>query len=146
MFDKINYDRLVEITETEPHFRHKKGHKTKCYPWGENRGQNNKYFTENERCSYFDIHYAHKERVLLRVHKGNLVECMRSHYDQGDIMVLMKVIGKQVKWTLLDKTITSDIIRKEEISVGGLRDYDEDRYVIKLNVEFLGGIYETEFT
>ena len=58
----------------------------------------------------------------------------------------MKVIGKQVKWTLLDKTITSDIIRKEEISVGGLRDYDEDRYVIKLNVEFLGGIYETEFT
>ena len=58
----------------------------------------------------------------------------------------MKVIGKQVKWTLLDKTITSDIIRKEEISVGGLRVYDEDRYVIKLNVEFLGGIYETEFT
>ena len=58
----------------------------------------------------------------------------------------IKVIGKQVKWTLLDKTITSDIIRKEEISVGGLRDYDEERYVIKLNVEFLGGIYETEFT
>ena len=99
MFDKINYDRLVEITETEPHFRHKKGHKTKCYPWGENRGQNNKYFTRpkegNEWCSYFDIHYAHKERVLLRVHKGNLVECMRSYYDQGDIMVLTKVIGKQ---------------------------------------------------
>jgi ribosomal protein S6--L-glutamate ligase len=58
----------------------------------------------------------------------------------------IKVIGKQVKWTLLDKTITSDIIRKEEISVGGLRDYDEERYVIKLDVEFLGGIYETEFT
>ena len=58
----------------------------------------------------------------------------------------MKVIGKQVKWSLLGKTITSDIIRKEEISVGGLRDYDEDRFVIKLDVEFLGGIYETEFT
>ena len=57
-----------------------------------------------------------------------------------------KVIGKQVKWSLLGKTITSDIIRKEEISVGGLRDYDEDRFVIKLDVEFLGGIYETEFT
>ena len=58
----------------------------------------------------------------------------------------MKVIGKQVKWSLLGKTITSDIIRKEEISVGGLRDYDEERYVIKLDVEFLGGMYETEFT
>ena len=51
-----------------------------------------------------------------------------------------------ITWRLLDKTITSDIIRTEEISVGGLRDYDEDRYVIKLDVEFLGSIYETEFT
>jgi|TARA_R110001592_G_scaffold95026_2_gene274218 ribosomal protein S6--L-glutamate ligase len=58
----------------------------------------------------------------------------------------MKVKDKKVTWRLLDKTITSDIIRTEEISVGGLRDYDEDRYVIKLDVEFLGSIYETEFT
>ena len=58
----------------------------------------------------------------------------------------MDVKGKKVTWSLLGKTITSDIIRTEEISVGGLRDYDEDRYVIKLNVEFLGGLYETEFT
>ena len=58
----------------------------------------------------------------------------------------MEVKDKKITWTLLGKTITSDIIRKEEISVGGLRDYDEDRYVIKLNVEFLSGIYETEFT
>jgi len=58
----------------------------------------------------------------------------------------MSVKDKKVTWTLLDKTITSDIIRKEEISVGGLRDYDEDRYVIKLNVEFLDTMYETEFT
>ena len=58
----------------------------------------------------------------------------------------MKVLGKQIKWSLLGKTITSNIIRKEEISVGGLRDYDETRYVIKLDVEFLGTIYETEFT
>jgi len=58
----------------------------------------------------------------------------------------MSVKDKKVTWTLLGKTITSDIIRKEEISVGGLRDYDEDRYVIKLNVEFLDTMYETEFT
>ena len=58
----------------------------------------------------------------------------------------MKVSGKNVTWSLLGKTLTSPIIRKEEISVGGLRDYDETRYVIKLFVEFLGGLYETEFT
>jgi len=58
----------------------------------------------------------------------------------------MNVKDKKVTWSLFDKTMTSDIIRTEEISVGGLRDYDETRYVIKLNVEFLGGVYETEFT
>jgi len=58
----------------------------------------------------------------------------------------MNVKDKKVTWSLFDKTMTSDIIRTEEISVGGLRDYDETRYVIKLDVEFLGGVYETEFT
>jgi hypothetical protein len=53
----------------------------------------------------------------------------------------------KVQWTLLGKTITSDIIRVEEISVGGLRDYEEHRYVVKLDVEFAGGFYkDVEFT
>ena len=55
-------------------------------------------------------------------------------------------MARKLQWSLLDKTITSDIIRTEKISVGGLRDYDEDRYVVKLDVEFLGTVYETEFT
>ena len=58
-----------------------------------------------------------------------------------------KVDGRKITWSLLGKTITSDIIRKEEISVGGLRDYNEDRYVVKLDVEFAGGFYkDVEFT
>ena len=58
-----------------------------------------------------------------------------------------KVDGRKITWSLLGKTITSDIIRKEVISVGGLRDYDEDRYVIKLDIEFSGGFYkDVEFT
>ena len=58
-----------------------------------------------------------------------------------------KVDGRKIRWTLLGKTITSDIVRKEEISVGGLRDYDETRYVVKLDVEFAGGLYkDIEFT
>ena len=52
-----------------------------------------------------------------------------------------------IRWTLLDKTITSKIVRTEEISVGGLRDYEETRYVVKLDVEFAGGFYkDVEFT
>ena len=55
--------------------------------------------------------------------------------------------NKKVTWTLLNKTITSDIVRVENINVGGLRDYDEDRYVVKLDVEFAGGFYkDVEFT
>ena len=58
-----------------------------------------------------------------------------------------KINGNKITWTLLNKTITSDIVRKEEIKVGGLRDYDETRYVVKLDVEFAGGYYkDVEFT
>jgi RimK family alpha-L-glutamate ligase len=58
-----------------------------------------------------------------------------------------KINGNKITWTLLNKTITSDIVRKEEISVGGLRDYEETRYVVKLDVSFAGGFYkDVEFT
>jgi RimK family alpha-L-glutamate ligase len=53
-----------------------------------------------------------------------------------------KINGKKITWSLLGKTITSDIVRKEEIKVGGLRDYEETRYVVKLDVEFAGGFYK----
>ena len=52
-----------------------------------------------------------------------------------------------IKWSLLGKTITSKIVKTEEISVGGLRDYEETRYVVRLDVEFAGGFYkDVEFT
>ena len=58
-----------------------------------------------------------------------------------------KIKGKEITWTLLGKTITSKIIKEEKISVGGLRDYEETRYVIRLDVEFAGGYYnDVEFT
>ena len=59
----------------------------------------------------------------------------------------IKVNGSNVTWTLNDKTITSKIIKKVEIGVGGLRNYDEERYLINLDVEFMGTIYtEVDFT
>ena len=53
-----------------------------------------------------------------------------------------KVKGKTIAWTLLGKTLVSPIIRTEKIKVGGLRDYEEERYVIKLDMEFAGTIYK----
>jgi len=59
----------------------------------------------------------------------------------------IKVNGKKITWTLLGKTITSDILEKIKVGVGGMRDYDEERYVIQLDVEFLGTIYkDVKFT
>ena len=52
-----------------------------------------------------------------------------------------KVKGRTIAWTLLGKTLVSPIIRTEKIKVGGLRDYEEERYVIKLDMEFAGTIY-----
>ena len=52
-----------------------------------------------------------------------------------------KVKGKTIAWTLLGKTLVSPIIRTEKIKVGGLRGYEEERYVIKLDMEFAGTIY-----
>ena len=58
-----------------------------------------------------------------------------------------KIKGNEITWTLLEKTITSKIIKEEKISVGGLRDYEETRYVVRLDVEFAGGYYnDVEFT
>tara|TARA_Y200000002_G_scaffold128056_1_gene105581 strand:- start:56 stop:1450 length:1395 start_codon:yes stop_codon:yes gene_type:complete len=59
----------------------------------------------------------------------------------------VNIQGKKVSWKLLGKKYTADLIRMDNIKVGGLRDYDEDRPLIKLDVEFAGTIYtDTLFT
>ena len=59
----------------------------------------------------------------------------------------MEVKGNKITWSLYDKKIVSNIIKKETISVGGLRDYEEDRHMIKLDVSFAGKLYkDVEFT
>jgi len=54
----------------------------------------------------------------------------------------INIQGKKVSWTLLGKKYTTDIIKMDNIKVGGLRNYDEDRPLIELDVEFAGTIYE----
>ena len=88
MFNDITYDKLTAITEKEKHYRHKIGHTTKCYPWSK-RQHNNKYFTRPEEVdSYYDIHYVDPNKPILRIHKGNIVECLTDYMRQGDIQIL----------------------------------------------------------
>jgi len=53
----------------------------------------------------------------------------------------INVKDKKITWRLFDKKVTSDLIDTIKVNVGGLRDYVEDRYVIKLDVKFLGILY-----
>jgi ribosomal protein S6--L-glutamate ligase len=54
----------------------------------------------------------------------------------------IKVDGSNVSWSLLDKKVTSKIIDKVKVDVGGLRDNTEERYLVNLDVTFLGVIYK----
>ena len=47
-----------------------------------------------------------------------------------------------ITWSLFDKKVKSKIVDKIKVNVGGLRDYVEDRYLIHLDVEFLGDLYK----
>ena len=107
-----------------------------------------KHFAKSENRYSVPTECGFKEILTIKPF-GELV----SKFDTGNSGMPVihsdkyKINGNKITWSLLGKTITSDIIRKEEIKVGGLRDYDETRYVVKLNVEFAGGFYEdVEFT
>ena len=47
--------------------------------------------------------------------------------------------------TLNDKTITSNIVKVSNVDVGGLNDYSEKRYTVKLDFEFEGTSYSSNF-
>ena len=107
-----------------------------------------KHFTDKKNWIKVPAECGYKEVVTIKPF-GEIV----AKFDTGNsgMPVIhadkMKVHGQKITWSLLDKTITSDILDTETISVGGLRDYKEKRYVVSLDVEFAGGLYkDVEFT
>ena len=54
----------------------------------------------------------------------------------------IKTKDGKVSWNLLDKKHTTDIIDKVKVNVGGLRDVIEERYLVRLDVTFLGITYK----
>jgi hypothetical protein len=88
MFNYMTYEKLQGIVDRNSHYR---GRKRKEYPWGE-RHQGHKYFTDDS-----DWHESLKEdsftlyyyRIpLLKIHKGDIVEFLKDHYDQGERQML----------------------------------------------------------
>ena len=92
-------------------------------------------------CGYKEVVHIHPfGRIVGKFDTGNSGTSV-IHADK------IKKGGGKVTWSLEGKTLTNDIVRKQTIEVGGLRDYKEERLVIKLDVEFAGGYYkEVEFT
>tara|TARA_X000001382_G_scaffold129143_1_gene120420 strand:+ start:1029 stop:2432 length:1404 start_codon:yes stop_codon:yes gene_type:complete len=107
-----------------------------------------KFFSDKKNWVKVPTECGYKEILSIKPF-GNIV----AKFDTGNSGMPVihaekfDVKGSKITWSLFNKKITSDIVRTEKISVGGLRDYDEKRYVVKLDVEFLGGYYEdVEFT
>ena len=80
---------------------------------------------------------------------GNLI----AKFDTGNssLSVLhaedIKVERKKVSWTLFGKRITRPLVQTLSVRLGGLRDYEEERHTVKLDVKFAGTLYRNvEFT
>ncbi len=55
--------------------------------------------------------------------------------------------GKMVHWTLFGNRLKNPLVKTIKVNLGGLRDYSEERYTVKLDIEFAGTVYENiEFT
>ena len=80
---------------------------------------------------------------------GNII----AKFDTGNYFLSVlhaediKVERKTVSWTLFGKRITKPLVQTLSVRLGGLRDYEEERHTVKLDVEFAGTLYKNvEFT
>ena len=77
--------------------------------------------------------------LIAKFDTGNGASAPTIHADKIDVK------GKSITWTLNDKTITSNIVKISNVDVGGLNNYSEKRYTVKLNFEFEGTNYTSNF-
>jgi len=89
------------------------------------------------QCGFLEVVNIHPfGEVVAKFDTGNGTKRPTIHTDK------FKINGNKITWGLFNKTITSDILKKVKVDVGGLNNYDEDRYVIKLDMEFAGTTYK----
>ena len=75
-------------------------------------------------------------KILAKMDTGNSSETSVIHADSYDIN------GKTITWTLQDKKMKSTLIRMKDIKLGGFRDQEETRPVIKLDLKFQSTTYK----
>jgi hypothetical protein len=89
------------------------------------------------QCGYLEVVNIHPfGEVIAKFDSGNGTLRPTIHTDE------FKIKDNKITWSLFKKTITSDIIKKVKVNVGGWNRYTEDRYVVKLDMEFLGTLYK----
>jgi len=75
-------------------------------------------------------------KILAKMDTGNSSETSVIHADSYDID------GKTITWTLNDKKMKSSLIRMKDIKLGGFRNQEETRPVIKLDLKFQNTTYK----
>ena len=75
-------------------------------------------------------------RILGKMDTGNSSETSVIHAESFNID------GKSITWSLNDKKIKSPLIKMKDINLGGFRDQEETRPVIKLDLKFQDTTYK----
>ena len=101
----------------------------------------NNRFTQPHDCGFLETLYIKPwGPIIAKFDTGN----SSLSVIHGDDIELK---GGKVHFTLFDERHSFPLVRKKKVNLGGLRDYSEERYTIKLDVEFAGTTYkDVEFT
>jgi len=103
------------------------------------------HFAKEENRFRVPTECGHREIVSIKPW-GDMV----AKFDTGNSVLSVihgediKVSGDKVSFTLMGKRKTYPLERTYKVKIGSIRDYSEKRPVIKLDVEFAGGIYKEE--
>ena len=101
--------------------------------------ENNRYATATE-CGHREVvSVAPWGKMVGKFDTGNSVLSVIHGED-----IKINKDKKEISFTLLGKRQTLPLIKMYKVKVGSIRDYTEERPVIKLDVGFAGGLYKGE--
>ena len=103
------------------------------------------HFKEKKNRYKVPSECGHREIVSIKPW-GDMV----AKFDTGNSVLSVihgkdiKASGDKVSFTLLGKRKTYPLEKTYKVKIGSIRDYTEERPVIRLDVEFAGGLYKDE--
>ena len=103
------------------------------------------HFSDRKNWVHAPSQCGHREVVTIKPY-GDMV----AKFDTGNSVLSVihgediKVKNGKVSFTLMGKKVTYPLERTYEVKIGSIRDYSEERPVIKLDVTFAGKTYKDE--